>query len=44
MYWLIDAFEAIRDFMGLGGPVLKAIVPMRLLFFRMSLLRWKKPG
>lgn len=23
MYWLIDSFEAIRDFMNLGGIVLK---------------------
>ena len=47
MYWLIDAFEAIRDFMGLGGPVLKAIAGIiflmwvliveRLLFFRSTM-------
>ena len=47
MFWLIDAYEAIRDFMGLGGPVLKAIaatifvmwvlIVERILFFRSSL-------
>ena len=47
MYWLVDAFEAIRDFMGLGGPVLKAIAGIiflmwvliveRLLFFRSTM-------
>ena len=25
MLWLIDSFEAIRDFMNLGGPVLRMI-------------------
>ncbi len=25
MLWLADSFEAIRDFMNLGGPVLKVI-------------------
>ena len=25
MLWLADAFEAIRDFMNLGGPVLRVI-------------------
>lgn len=47
MYWLVDAFEAIRDFMGLGGPVLKAIAAIiflmwvliveRLMFFRSTM-------
>ena len=47
MYWLTDAFEAIRDFMGLGGPVLKAIavtiflmwvlIVERLLYFRSTM-------
>ena len=47
MFWLRDAFEAIRDFMGLGGPVLKAIavtiflmwvlIIERMLFFRSSM-------
>ena len=47
MYWLIDAFEAIRDFMGLGGPVLKAIaltiflmwvlIVERILYFRSTM-------
>ena len=44
MFWLTDAIEAIRDFMSLGGPVLKAIavaiflmwvlIVERILFFR----------
>jgi biopolymer transport protein ExbB len=44
MLWIADSFEAIRDFMNLGGPVLKAIavaiflmwvvIAERLLFFR----------
>ena len=44
MFWLVDSYEAIRDFMGLGGPVLKAIavtifvmwvlILERLLYFR----------
>ncbi len=47
MFWLIDAYEAIRDFMGLGGPVLKAIaatifvmwvlIVERILYFRSTL-------
>ena len=47
MFWLRDAFEAIRDFMGLGGPVLNAIavtiflmwvlIIERILFFRSSM-------
>ena len=47
MYWLFDAFEAIRDFMGLGGPVLKVIaltifvmwvlIVERLLYFRSTM-------
>ena len=47
MFWLLDAYEAIRDFMGLGGPVLKAIaatifvmwvlIVERIMFFRSSL-------
>ena len=47
MLWVSDAFEAIRDFMGLGGPVLKAIavtiflmwvlIVERIMFFRSSL-------
>lgn len=47
MYWLTDAFEAIRDFMGLGGPVLKAIavtiflmwvlIVERILYFRSTM-------
>ncbi len=44
MLWLIDAMEAVRDFMSLGGPVLLAIaftilvmwvlIVERLIFFR----------
>ena len=47
MFWLIDAYEAIRDFMALGGPVLKAIagtifvmwvlIVERIMFFRSTL-------
>jgi len=47
MLWLTDAIEAIRDFMGLGGPVLKVIaftiflmwslIVERLLFFRSTM-------
>jgi biopolymer transport protein ExbB len=44
MNWLVDAFEAIRDFMNLGGPVLKLIavtiflmwvlIVERIMYFR----------
>jgi biopolymer transport protein ExbB len=44
MTWLTDAFEAIRDFMNLGGPVLRMIavtifimwvlIVERMMFFR----------
>ena len=47
MLWLSDAFEAIRDFMALGGPVLKAIavtmflmwvlIVERIMFFRSTM-------
>ncbi len=47
MFWLTDAIEAIREFMGLGGPVLKVIaftiflmwslIVERLLFFRSTM-------
>ena len=47
MFWLRDAIEAIRDFMALGGPVLKVIavtifmmwvlIVERLMFFRSSM-------
>ena len=47
MFWLTDAIEAIRDFMGLGGPVLKVIaftiflmwslIVERLLYFRSTM-------
>ena len=52
MYWLIDSFEAIRDFMNLGGVVLKSIAVVifmmwviiveRLLFFRSSMKQMSK--
>ena len=44
MLWLTDAFEAIRDFMDLGGPVLRwialtiflmwALIIERVVYFR----------
>jgi len=47
MLWLADSFEAIRDFMSLGGPVLRVIavtiflmwvvIVERILFFRTSM-------
>ena len=47
MLWLADAVEAIRDFMGLGGPVLKVIavtiflmwviIIERIMYFRTSM-------
>ncbi len=47
MFWLTDSFEAVRDFMALGGPVLKAIavtifimwvlITERILFFRSTM-------
>ncbi len=47
MFWLIDSFEAIRDFMNLGGIVLKSIAVViflmwvliveRILYFRSSM-------
>ncbi|MDX1480926.1 MAG: MotA/TolQ/ExbB proton channel family protein [Woeseiaceae bacterium] len=47
MIWLADAFEAIRDFMELGGPVLRWIavtiflmwvfIAERLMFFRSTM-------
>ena len=52
MYWLIDSFEAIRDFMNLGGVVLKSIAVViflmwvliveRILFFRSSMKTMSK--
>jgi biopolymer transport protein ExbB len=52
MYWLIDSFEAIRDFMNLGGVVLKSIAVViflmwvliveRILFFRSSMKQMSK--
>jgi biopolymer transport protein ExbB len=47
MLWLSDAFEAIRDFMELGGPVLRwiaivifvmwVLITERVLFFRSTM-------
>jgi len=47
MLWIADSFEAIRDFMNLGGPVLKVIavtiflmwvfIVERIMFFRTSM-------
>ena len=47
MLWLADSIEAIRDFMGLGGPVLKVIaitiflmwtiIVERIMYFRTSM-------
>ena len=47
MLWLIDAFESVRDFMILGGPVLRLIaitiflmwvlIVERLVFFRTTM-------
>jgi len=47
MHWLLDGFEAIRDFMELGGPVLRwialaiflmwVLILERILFFRSSM-------
>ena len=47
MLWLADSFEAIRDFMELGGPVLRwialtiflmwALIVERLMYFRSTM-------
>ena len=47
MFWLFDALESIRDFMNLGGPVLRLIafviflmwvlIVERILFFRSTM-------
>jgi biopolymer transport protein ExbB len=47
MQWLVDAFEAIRDFLELGGPVLSligwtifamwALIVERMIYFRTEL-------
>ena len=49
MLWLYDSFEAIRDFMDLGGPVLRwialtifamwVLIAERIMFFRGSMKR-----
>ncbi len=52
MLWLADSFEAIRDFMSLGGPVLRVIaitiflmwvvIVERIMFFRTSMSQMSK--
>jgi len=52
MVWLTDSFEAIRDFMELGGPVLRwialtiflmwVLIIERLLYFRTSMKNMSK--
>ncbi len=52
MLWLADSIEAIRDFMALGGPVLRAIAVVifimwvliveRVVFFRSSMKRMSR--
>jgi biopolymer transport protein ExbB len=52
MLWLADAIEAIRDFMNLGGPVLRAIavtifvmwalIIERMIFFRTSMKKMSR--
>ena len=52
MYWLIDSFAAIRDFMNLGGVVLKSIAVViflmwvliveRIMYFRTSMKQMSK--
>ena len=52
MLWLADAIEAIRDFMGLGGPVLKVIavtiflmwvvIIERIMYFRTSMAQMSR--
>ena len=47
MIWLTDSFEAIRDFMELGGPVLRwialtiflmwVLIVERLMYFRSTM-------
>jgi len=50
MLWLTDSFEAIRDFMELGGPVLRwiavtifvmwSLIIERLIYFRRPMKSW----
>jgi biopolymer transport protein ExbB len=47
MLWLVDSFEAIRDFMELGGPILRwiaftifvmwVLIAERIMYFRSSM-------
>jgi len=39
MLWLADAFEAIRDFMSLGGPVLRVIAVVTLFMWMLIIER-----
>ena len=39
MIWLTDAYEAIRDFMNLGGPVLRAIAFVIFLMWALIIER-----
>ncbi|MDJ0709726.1 MAG: MotA/TolQ/ExbB proton channel family protein [Woeseiaceae bacterium] len=52
MLWLVDAIEAIRDFMSLGGPVLRAIAVVifimwvliveRVVYFRSTMKKMSR--
>ncbi|MGB5332326.1 MAG: MotA/TolQ/ExbB proton channel family protein [Woeseiaceae bacterium] len=52
MLWLADSFEAIRDFMSLGGPVLRVIavtiflmwvvIVERIMFFRTTMSKMSR--
>lgn len=52
MLWLADSFEAIRDFMELGGPILRwiavtifvmwVLIAERIMFFRSSMRSMSK--
>lgn len=52
MHWLTDSFEAIRDFMELGGPILRFIaftiflmwvlIAERIMYFRSSMKTMSK--
>ena len=54
MLWLADSFEAIRDFMALGGPVLTwiaitiflmwALIIERLIYFRSPMKKMSAHG
>jgi biopolymer transport protein ExbB len=52
MLWLTDSFEAIRDFMELGGPILRwiavtiflmwVLIAERLMYFRSSMTKMSR--